>query len=174
MADGAERGARRDEIAAVARREAHAERSGHAAARVRRATAAEGDHDAAVARIERLADELARAEGRRVGSGEAGQPVLQARSLRELHIGRVARAQIARAHGLAAGAGRAVHHEGAADGVADDVERALAAVGGRDGRHLRVRHDVERRLLHDGAETGGGKAPLEGVGNQQNFHDQVP
>ena len=103
-----------------------------------------------MARIERLADELARAEGRRVGGGEAGQPVLQARSLRELHIGRVARAQIARAHGLAAGAGHAVHHEGAADGVADDVERALAAVGGRDGRHL------------------------EGVGNQQNFHDQVP
>ena len=94
VADGAERGARRDEAAAVGRREAHAERSGHAAARVRRAAAAEGDHDAAVARIERLADELARAEGRRVGSGEAGQPVLQARSLRELHIGRVARAQI--------------------------------------------------------------------------------
>lgn len=83
VADGAERGAVGMKLRPLGAVKAHAERSGHAAARVRRAAAAEGDHDAAVARIERLADELARAEGRRVGSGEAGQPVLQARNLRE-------------------------------------------------------------------------------------------
>ena len=125
--------------------------------------------------VQRVGQELAHAVGGGALRVKAALRLGQARRRGTLdHRRAVGQQAIAGGEGIAEGVGDGCGALLTAAGVQKAVRRALAAVGGRDGRHLRVRHDVERRLLHDGAETGGGKAPLEGVGNQQNFHDQVP